>query len=139
MAVSQLLDIPLPGMHESDTVGARIRHYRKQRGMSQVDLTKKARVPNGYIADLERGAILTPRDPDNLRKIAVVLGVPLRVLAGPTGWYEEEQDDNWRSLLLSDPRLNDSAKQTLVRIIELLLAEEHRSEERRSEPKKRAG
>ncbi len=59
-------------------VGANIRAFREQRGLTQVELGKKANIHSVYIGGIERGvrnATLT-----NLHKIAKALDIPTYVL-----------------------------------------------------------
>ena len=137
VALSPLLRHVYPSV-EDEGLGDRLRRLRGLRRLTQEQLSERSGVRRDYIANLERGKVSVPRDPENLRLLATALGVPLRELAQNTGWYDPDTDapQDWRSLLLSDPRLNESAKQALLRIIEPLLAEEP---EEKPESKKRAG
>jgi hypothetical protein len=44
----------------------------------------------------------------------------LRAIADP-GWYEENSERDWLSMLMADDRLDDDAKRTIQRLIELEL------------------
>lgn len=59
-------------------LGMRIRYLRKQKGMSQLDLSLEAEVNKNYISDLERGS----RNPSItlLEKIARALDIDLSTL-----------------------------------------------------------
>lgn len=59
-------------------LGMRIRYLRKQKGMSQLDLSLEAGVNKNYISDLERGS----RNPSItlLEKIARALDIDLSTL-----------------------------------------------------------
>ena len=59
-------------------LGMRIRYLRKQKGMSQLDLSLEADVNKNYISDLERGT----RNPSLLvlERVARALGVTLSTL-----------------------------------------------------------
>ena len=59
-------------------LGMRIRYLRKQKGLSQLDLSLEANVNKNYISDLERGC----RNPSILvmEKISDALGVSLATL-----------------------------------------------------------
>jgi XRE family transcriptional regulator of biofilm formation len=53
-----------------------IRELREREGMTQIDLAKKAKVSQGYLAALETGLKKNPSLP-TLRKLARALGVPV--------------------------------------------------------------
>lgn len=59
-------------------LGMRIRYLRKQKGLSQLDLSLEAEVNKNYISDLERGR----RNPSILllEKICKALGIDLATL-----------------------------------------------------------
>ena len=59
-------------------LGMRIRYLRKQKGMSQLDLSLEAEVNKNYISDLERGS----RNPSLLvlERIAKALDIDLSTL-----------------------------------------------------------
>lgn len=69
----------LPGQHPwSREAGQRLASLRDERGMSQGDLAKKAKVSRGTISNLERGEVRPATE--TLGAIARVLGVPLPAL-----------------------------------------------------------
>jgi transcriptional regulator with XRE-family HTH domain len=53
-----------------------IRQAREQKGVSQAELAKRARVAQGYISDLEAGAKRNPGI-GVLKRLAKALGVPM--------------------------------------------------------------
>jgi transcriptional regulator with XRE-family HTH domain len=53
-----------------------IRELREREGMTQIELSKKAKVSQGYVAALETGLKKNPSLP-TLRKLARALGVPV--------------------------------------------------------------
>ena len=59
-------------------LGMRIRYLRKQKGMSQLDLSLEADINKNYISDLERGR----RNPslDILERIAIAFNITLSEL-----------------------------------------------------------
>ena len=65
-------------MNTLTQLGMRIRYLRKQKGMSQLDLSLEAGINKNYISDLERGT----RNPSLtvLEKIATALSVNLSTL-----------------------------------------------------------
>ena len=80
-----------PSPTVDETVGDRLRRARKRAGYaSQESLAEAARVPRGYVADLESNAVTNPRDPERLRRVARACKVSLRWLAAPLKWYEDE-------------------------------------------------
>jgi XRE family transcriptional regulator of biofilm formation len=56
-----------------------IRDLREREGMTQIELAKKAKVSQGYLAALETGLKKNPSLP-TLRKLARALGVPVTEL-----------------------------------------------------------
>ena len=65
-------------MNTLTQLGMRIRYLRKQKGLSQLDLSLEAEVNKNYISDLERGT----RNPSLLvlEKVASALDVDLSTL-----------------------------------------------------------
>ena len=61
-------------------LGDRIRRLRRDRGMTQIDLSRAANVNQGHLSSIERG--LRAPSPNTLKAIAVALGVPDSVLIG---------------------------------------------------------
>ncbi len=62
-------------------LGKMLRSLRKQEGWSQVDLAKKAKVSQAYIAKLETGVKKNP-SLATLKRIAKALGVKMGELLG---------------------------------------------------------
>ena len=62
-------------------INAVIRDLRDAKGLTQVQLAKRAKVTRGYLAQLETGYKTNPSLP-TLRKLAKVLGVPVTELLG---------------------------------------------------------
>jgi len=58
-----------------------IRGLRDAKGLTQVELAKRAKVTRGYLAQLEAGHKKNPSLP-TLRKLAKALGVPVAELLG---------------------------------------------------------
>lgn len=99
--------------------------------MTQQALAEAAGTDKAYISRLEAGGIGDPGI-DVLERIAAALQVPLRALADPR-WYKDEPEvPAWESQLIADDRLDDSAKQALLRILRPLLSES-------DDPKEQAG
>jgi transcriptional regulator with XRE-family HTH domain len=61
-------------------VASNHRAIRKFRGLTQIDVAKKAGLRQGYIADIEAGK--KRGSATSLKAIAAALGVPLDVLVG---------------------------------------------------------
>jgi transcriptional regulator with XRE-family HTH domain len=57
-------------------IGTTVKTLRAQRGLTQVELAKRAKVGQAYIAMLERGARKNPSLPV-LKRLARALGVPV--------------------------------------------------------------
>jgi transcriptional regulator with XRE-family HTH domain len=62
-------------------LGAVLKQIRETKGLSQLDLAKRAKVSQGYLSDLEAGQKKNPGI-ETLRKIAKALGVPVTELLG---------------------------------------------------------
>lgn len=109
-----------------ESVGDRLRRARKVKGLSQEGLADLSGVNRSYIGDLEANAERRPCEPDNLRALAKCLNVPLRFLAEPLGWYDDEIEmvSDWQLAILQDTRLEDSKKSALIEIIKGLLPPE---------------
>lgn len=105
----------------SETIGDRLRRYRRARGLSQRKLAETSGVSRQFIAELERNAVTIPREPDNVRLLATTLGVTMKELAGPTGWYDADVPGGptWEEMLRKDNRLDAEAKAFLERAIRL--------------------
>ena len=58
-----------------------IRELRGAKGLTQVQLAKRAKVTRGYLAQLEAGHKMNP-SLSTLRKLARALGVPVELLGG---------------------------------------------------------
>jgi transcriptional regulator with XRE-family HTH domain len=62
-------------------LGAVLKQIREAKGLSQLDLAKRAKISQGYLSDLEAGEKKNPGI-ETLRKIAKALGVPVVELLG---------------------------------------------------------
>jgi transcriptional regulator with XRE-family HTH domain len=62
-------------------LGAMLKQIREAKGLSQLDLAKRAKVSQGYLSDLEARQKKNPGI-ETLRKIAKALGVPVTELLG---------------------------------------------------------
>ncbi|HVP10685.1 MAG TPA: XRE family transcriptional regulator [Phycisphaerae bacterium] len=82
----------------SESLGARIRRLRRQRGLTQARLAAEASVNQGHLSCIERDEHL-PR-PGTLRAIAVVLAVPEAVLLGEGEGHDAPQALETRDLPL---------------------------------------
>lgn len=112
----------------SDTIGSRLRHYRRSKRWSQTRLAEESGVKRQTIAEMERGAVTIPREPENVRRLAAALGVRMRDLAGPTGWYDDEPEDGGTTLeeviarLYADGRVSEEGRASIERMIRLEVA-----------------
>ncbi len=60
-------------------IGTVVKRLRERKGLSQLELAKRAGVAQGYISDLEAGRKKNPGI-ETLRKLARALGVPVTEL-----------------------------------------------------------
>lgn len=62
-------------------IGKVLKRLREQKGLSQLELAKRAAVAQAYISEMEAGAKKNPGI-ETLRKLAKALGVPVAELLG---------------------------------------------------------
>jgi len=125
----------------SDTIGSRLRHYRRQKRLSQQALADLSGVSRQTIAEMERGAVTIPREPTNVRALADALEITMRELAEPTGWYDDTEDTDWIAGLRADKRLDDEGKALIERLVRLEIEQAERREpspNRQEKTKRRA-
>lgn len=84
-----------PGPRQ-ESFGERLRRLRVEQRMTQIELSRRARVNQGHLSSIERGDHL-PR-PDTLRALAVALGVPEGVLLGEGEGHDAPQQLDTREL-----------------------------------------
>lgn len=77
-----------PEAGPAETLGARIRRYRKWRNMEQEQLAEGIGSDASHISQIETGRIKSP-DLKTLKKISEKLRVPLHDLARPLEWYSD--------------------------------------------------
>lgn len=72
-------------------VGAQIRQYRQERGLSITELARRTGLHRTFIGHLERGV----HDPSvlHLWRIAQALQVPLTALVQPLNWIPPEDQE----------------------------------------------
>jgi transcriptional regulator with XRE-family HTH domain len=91
--------------------GERLRRFRRERKLTQMQLAAKIGTDASYVARLETGKIGNP-GLESLRRIARVLDLPVSELTGdassPTGDIE--------SMIRKHPDLDDEAKSMLIRM-----------------------
>jgi transcriptional regulator with XRE-family HTH domain len=68
-------------------IGSQIRAFRKERGMTVVELARESSLSPGMVSKIERG--VTPPSLATLRAVAAAMGVPLTALFRS---YEEQRD-----------------------------------------------
>jgi len=64
-------------MQQENNIGAAIRHYRKEKGLSQDQLSMRSGVSYNTIVKLERKYVVANPTIDTLQRIAGVLEVPI--------------------------------------------------------------
>jgi transcriptional regulator with XRE-family HTH domain len=91
--------------------------------MTQEQLAEAAEVDRRYLGRIETGAVLEP-GAETVRKLARALEVPLRTLAEPLGWYEDEESEGpfetWEQVeraILNAENLDDAQKSGLILVL----------------------
>jgi transcriptional regulator with XRE-family HTH domain len=107
-----------------ESVGDRVRRYRRHRGLTQQLLAERASIDKSYISRLEAGEVADP-GLETVERLARALQVSLRHLADPR-WYAgtTESLPDWEAGILALPSrcLSDDDKETIVRFIRTLIA-----------------
>lgn len=100
-----------------DTIGSRLRAYRRRKGWSQTRLAHESGVTRQAIAEMERGKVTIPREPKNVKALARALDISMEDLARPTGWYDDvDPHKEWMTGMRTDPRL-DETDRSIIEII----------------------
>lgn len=81
-------------------IGHRIRHYRRELGLNQTALARKAGVNQGFLSEIERGR--RKPSPSSLQALAVALDVPPAVLIGEGSDHDTPQPLVTRELPLRE-------------------------------------
>ncbi len=69
-------------IYTSESLGAAIRHYRREAGLTQEDLARRAGLHRTYLSDLERG-----KETEQLRRILRLLRqLGVRMTLEPADW-----------------------------------------------------
>ncbi|MFO0972997.1 MAG: XRE family transcriptional regulator [Phycisphaerae bacterium] len=89
---------PRPAAGTPQSLGARVKFYRRQANLSQVQLAAAARVNQGFLSAIERG--LRSARPSTVRALAIALGVPEAVLVGESDAHDAPQPLDARELPL---------------------------------------
>lgn len=108
-----------------DTWGARVRHYRRLRGMTQEELADSASIDRRYIGRIETGEVMNP-EPDTVKRLARALTVPVRALAAPLGWWDDEGPNDWEAALRTEMErkgYGPEDAEAVVRSVRLALGE----------------
>ncbi|MFD2370796.1 helix-turn-helix domain-containing protein [Brevibacillus sp. GCM10020057] len=84
-------------------IGTRIKHLRKEKGLSLSQLAERAGVAKSYLSSIERDIQSNP-SLQFIEKIAQVLDVPINVLIEKEPLTEQNLDDEWSQLVLEAMR-----------------------------------
>jgi HTH-type transcriptional regulator / antitoxin HipB len=69
-------------IYTPESLGAAIRHYRREAGLTQAELAKRAGLHRSYLSDLERG-----KETEQVRRILRVLRqLGVRMTLGKADW-----------------------------------------------------
>lgn len=110
-------------MAAPETVGDRVRRYRRLRKLTQDQLADRSDVDRRQIGRLEAGEVLEPAA-ETVRRLATAMGIPIRALAEPLGWYSDEpapadfQEAAESAIVGSD--LSDEKKRAALEVIRAL-------------------
>ena len=96
-----------------ERAGDRVRRYRRMRGYTQAELAERAGTDRGYIGKLEAGDIDEP-SVDVLTRLSSALEVPVRAIADPRLYGEEDKGMSWEAAVLADTRFTDEEKQAIL-------------------------
>ena len=95
------------------TLGELLKRQRKIKGLRQADLAKLVESDASYVGRVERGEIKSPGI-ESLRRFAEALDLPISALTTENDRAEVE------AAIMSDKRLDDEAKHSLVRMYRAL-------------------
>lgn len=90
---------PWVGKCPMESVGERVRRYRRLRRLTQASLAEQAGLDQRYLGRIETGDVLEP-GVEAVRKLAAALAVPIREIANPA-WYEDDAAD-WEPALRAE-------------------------------------
>lgn len=107
-------------MAADETVGERVRRYRRLRKLTQERLADLAGVDRSYLGKIEVGEVLEP-GAETVTRLAAALKVKVRALAEPLGWYVDEAESRTSvaDAIAEHNGWDDETKQALLKIIEL--------------------
>lgn len=108
-----------------ESVGTRVRHYRRLRRLTQDALAEQSGVERRYLGKIETGDVLEP-GAETVRKLSRALNVPVRQLAEPLGWWADEPSGDAlaaaEAAVLSEPGLSDERRQAALVVLRDLFA-----------------
>jgi transcriptional regulator with XRE-family HTH domain len=105
--------------------GERVRRYRRLKRRrdgnpwTQEDLADASGIDRRYIGRIETGEVADP-SAETVRKLAKALGVTMRQLAEPLGWYDDDKRPTVETMeeidraIRDDPDLDDEQKGGLI-------------------------
>ena len=106
----------------SDTVAARLRHWRRDRRLTQNELAEGADMTKAYVGKMESGVIKEP-GMDVLKRLAEALRIATRELSEPLGIMPIGEDatdpSRWVAGMRGDPTINERTKEIIEQVVEL--------------------
>jgi len=107
--------------HVRKNLGERLRAVRKERGLTQEGLGRRAGLSGKFVGEVERGE--KSISVDSLYRIAVALEIPLRELANVSTSIPGQRPETERLLALVGAVRSRSGLMTAYRVLREVLAE----------------
>lgn len=109
-------------MASKEGVGDRVRRYRRFLRLTQEELAGRAEIDRSYLGKIEAGDVAEP-GVETLRRLARALKIPLRSLAEPLGWYDDEapSPSDWKAAIRADRRFTDETAEAIIKVVEATL------------------
>lgn len=114
------------------SIGGKIKKYRKERGLTQKELSEKSKLSRSYLADLERDRYNPSLD--SLQLIADSLGVSVSTLLDEDDLVKEPKDnvnnleedfpEGVHVLRRASKELSPEAKKQMIKIMKAFLEED---------------
>lgn len=125
-------------MAASETVGDRVRRYRRLKKWTKEELAFAAKIDRSYLGKLEAGTVDGAPGVDWIGRVARALGVSKRTIAEPLGWYDDEKPkgtvdtmEEIERAIIANSDLDEEQKSGLILSARLLVAPHIQEAQRR--------